>query len=118
MKHILLIGCLLLLQACQDAAKEESTEVSLTDPVAIKAVAATREDFNRRLDAEEKSDWEYADYLSKIGNYNHSVRVLENRIYVEYLIKQPRDGSVIKGGGGRYEVDAQTGKIVEFEGYE
>lgn len=118
MKRILLVGCLLLLQACQDAANEENAEVSSTDPVAIKAVAATREDFIRRLDAEEKPDWEHADYLSKVGNYNHSVKVLENRIYVEYLIKQPIDGSVIKGGGGRYEVDAKTGKIVEFEGYE
>ena len=118
MKHILLVSCLLLLQACQGVAKEESAEVSSTDPVAIKAVAATREDFIRRLDAEKKSNWEYADYISKIGNYNLNVRVLKNRIYVEYLIKQPRDGSVIKGGGGRYEVDAQSGKIVEFEGYE
>lgn len=118
MKHILLVGCLLLLQACQDAAKEESAELSLTNPVAKKAVAATREDFIRRLGAEKKSDWGYADYISQVGNYNLSVRIRENRIYVEYLIKQPRDGSVIKGGGGRYEVDAQTGKIIEFEGYE
>ena len=119
MKKLLLgIVFLLVLQACQGVRSEqEGVEISSVSPGAMRAIASTKNDFVARLAADQKFDWEYAEYMSNIDNYSVSVRDAGDYLVVEYLVKQPKSGSVIAGGGGSYRVDKKTNRIMKFEGY-
>lgn len=84
-----------------------------SDDKASQALANANKDFQRRL-AEDKSDWEYADYVRNISNYNIGISSSACCYFIVYLIRQPENK--IHGGGGVYKIDKRSLEIIRFEG--
>lgn len=81
----------------------------------FKAVKVAMDDFEKRL-AGDHQDWEYAAYISNIGNYGVGFAESDNFYVVVFQLKATKER--IFGGGGKYFVSKQNMKIIKFVGYE
>ena len=95
------------------AALAQFSVAAESDDKASQALVIASKDFQRRL-AEDKSDWEYADYVRNISNYSIGISRNACCYFIVYVIRQPENR--IHGGGGIYRIDKRTLEIIRFAG--
>lgn len=111
MKTTTLIFSFILLAGCGNN-KSGSSENS------ERAVAISRQSFVQEIEKHRDDGDELSSYVSEINNYDVNVSDKGDYYEVSYILKQPRDGSVIKGGGGKYTIIKKTNAIAKYEGFE
>lgn len=110
---VLCIGMLMLsvvqLQGSDLQAKETPEAPMLA------AFAAVYHDFAKRI-ASENAQSDLARHLTDITNYRLTTYQRDKRFVVE-IVPLPLEERTLRGGGGKYEVDAKTIEILRFEPY-
>ena len=82
----------------------------------LAAFAAAYHDFAKRIVTEDTSS-DLGRHLADITNYRLTIYAVRSRDRFVVEIPLPLEGRRLRGGGGKYEVDAKSMKILVFERY-
>ena len=80
------------------------------------AAEIAKSDFEERLQKENGSSWEFAEYVSNIRNY--SIGLSENDSSYIVVFTLNKTNVKINGGGGRYTIDKKRLEVTKFIGNE